>query len=53
MMDSHVCAALLHPPNSPSPSPILWSELNLQSKAPQGQALEVTSHGQVSFPYAL
>ena len=30
--------------NTAEASPILWSELNLQSKSPRGQMLEVTSH---------
>lgn len=27
-------------------SPILWAELNLQSKAPRGKMLEISSHGE-------
>ena len=36
--------------NTAEVSPILWSELNLQSKAPRGQTLEVTSHGRTHSP---
>lgn len=39
--------------NTAEVSPILWSELNLQSKAPRGQMLEVSSHGKESLPYAM
>ena len=39
--------------NTAEVSPILWSELNLQSKAPRGRMLEVSSHGMDSLPYAM
>lgn len=36
--------------NTADVSPILWSDLNSQSKSPRGQMLEVTSHGKTTRP---